>query len=78
MRCPWLRGTGSAKRLNPLGRFVVVSSSTSAGSRKHRFGLRSLMSALVLIPLLLTGMATGTVFASGSDVNGGGVVIPLR
>ena len=30
------------------------------------------MSALVLIPLLLTGMATGTVFASGSDVNGGG------
>ena len=36
------------------------------------------MSAMVLIPLLLTGMATGTVFASGSDVNGGGVVIPLR
>ena len=72
MRCPWLRGTGSAKRLNPLGRFVVVSSSTSAGSRTHRFGLRPLMSALVLIPLLLTGMATGTVFASGSDVNGGG------
>ena len=30
------------------------------------------MSAMVLIPLLLTGMATGTVFASGSDVNGGG------
>ncbi len=50
----------------------MVSSSTSAGSRKHRFGLRPLMSALVLIPLLLTGMATGTVFASGSDVNGGG------
>ena len=37
------------------------------------------MSALVLIPLLLTGMATATVFASGSDVNrGGGVAIPLR
>ena len=30
------------------------------------------MSAMVLIPLLLTGMATGTVFASGSDVNRGG------
>ncbi len=56
----------------------MVSSSTSADSRTHRFGLRSLMSAMVLIPLLLTGMATGTVFASGSDVNGGGVVIPLR
>ena len=30
------------------------------------------MSALVLIPLLLTGMTTGTVFASDSDVNRGG------
>ena len=50
----------------------MVSSSTSAGSHTHGFGLRPLMSAMVLIPLLLTGMATGTVFASGSDVNGGG------
>ncbi|PXY88344.1 RCC1 domain-containing protein [Bifidobacterium asteroides] len=30
------------------------------------------MSALVLIPLLLTGMVTGTVFTSGSDINEGG------
>ena len=50
----------------------MVSSSTSADSRTHRFGVRSLMSALVLISLLLTGMATGTVFASSSDVNSGG------
>ena len=50
----------------------MVSSSTSVDSRSHRFGLRSLISTLVLIPLLLTGMAAGTVFASDSDVNGGG------
>lgn len=50
----------------------MVSSSTSADSCTHRLGPHSLMSALVLIPLLLTGMATGTVFASGPDVNGGG------
>ena len=50
----------------------MVSSSTSADSRSHRFGLRSLISTMVLIPLLLTGMAAGTVFASDSDVNGGG------
>ena len=56
----------------------MVSSSRSADSRSHRFGLRSLISTLVLIPLLLTGMAAGTVFASDADVNGGGVAIPIR
>ena len=51
----------------------MVSSLMSTDSCTHRFGLHSLMSVLVLIPLLLTGMTTGTVFAFGSDVNGGGV-----
>ena len=49
----------------------MASSSASADSCTHRFGLRSFMSALVLIPLLLTGMVTGAVFTSGSDVNEG-------
>ena len=49
----------------------MASSLTSANSCTHRFGLRSFMSALVLIPLLLTGMVTGAVFTSGSDVNEG-------
>ena len=50
----------------------MASLSASADFCMHGFSLRSLLSSLVLIPLLLTGMATGTVFASGSDVNEGG------
>ena len=49
----------------------MASLSTSAGFCIHRFSLRSLLSTSVVIPLLLTCMTTGTVFASGSDANEG-------
>ena len=49
----------------------MASLSTSAGFCIHRFSLRSLLSTSVVIPLLLTFMTTGTVFASGSDANEG-------
>nr|WP_288804539.1 InlB B-repeat-containing protein [uncultured Bifidobacterium sp.] len=49
----------------------MASLSTSAGFCIHRFSLRSLLSTSGVIPLLLTCMTTGTVFASGSDANEG-------